>query len=99
MRDQLPELQKSAKAAQDSADAAKTAITQARDNFRQEQRPYNWLTNNLGGPTFFAPSAAVPLGQDQNQKGYVVWDWHYTNYGKSPTQNMHFNHLTAMSVI
>jgi hypothetical protein len=53
--------------------------------FYADQRPYIWLTNNLGGPTFLRPPGSK--GDD----GYVVWDWHYTNYGKTPARDVRFN--------
>ncbi|MHB8485524.1 MAG: hypothetical protein ACYDCM_07325 [Candidatus Acidiferrales bacterium] len=43
---------------------------------REEQRPYVWLTSTgLGSPEY------VPTGQ-------ILWDWHYTNYGKSPAYDI-----------
>lgn len=52
---------------------------------QQDQRPYVWLTNNLGKPGCIrAPNAPdVP-------DCYVVWDYHFTNYGKTPANNVRF---------
>jgi hypothetical protein len=74
-----------AKEARRSAAIAQQALTQAREQFRQDQRPYVWLTNNLGGPTLFVPP------RSSTSEGYVAWPWHYTNYGKTPAYNVHFN--------
>jgi hypothetical protein len=48
---------------------------------RRAQRPYIWLTNGgLGSPRFV-------LNQKNIGTGQVAWDWHYTNYGRSPAYN------------
>jgi hypothetical protein len=61
-----------------SADAAITAIGVARDHFRQEQRPYIWVSN------FGAPEFIPQRGDPKSQTGQVLWTWHFTNYGKTP---------------
>jgi hypothetical protein len=74
----------SATGATDSAKAARDAVTQARDQFRQDQRPYIWLTNSgLGTPEFILtrPNEVPPTGQ-------ILWTFHYTNYGKSPAYKL-----------
>lgn len=56
----------------DSNKITRESLHAAHDNFRQDQRPYIWLTNNLLWPHYFEPG------------GFPVWEWHYINYGKSP---------------
>lgn len=65
-----------------SANVAQAAVSQTRDQFRQDQRPFVWLTNDLGQPEF-VPKPGTPTGQ-------VVWDWHFTNYGKTPAYGIRF---------
>jgi hypothetical protein len=61
-------------------------LQDARGNFIKDQRPFIWLTNNLGSPTFLRPPDST------GPEGYVIWDWHFTNYGKTPARDIHFNH-------
>ena len=72
-----------ADAAVKSARAAETALQLT----KQEQRPIIWLTN-LGGPQFILdkPPSDPTTGQ-------IVWDWHYTNYGKTPALHVSFHHF------
>ncbi len=56
----------------------------ARENFRHDQRPYIWLTNELGSPRIVSPRAG------QSATGQVIWTYHFTNYGKSPALNVRF---------
>jgi hypothetical protein len=82
MSQQLPEIRKSAKAAQDSATAAQLAITQSRDQFRDEQRPYIALSNNgLGEPRFIENLLDPTIGQ-------VLWTSHVANFGKTPAYHV-----------
>lgn len=69
---QWKEMMVTSDAASDTAHQARRALVQARDQFRQDQRPYVWMTANLGSPMWITNT------------GQVVWDLHYTNYGKSP---------------
>ncbi|MGA8030116.1 MAG: hypothetical protein WB992_23460 [Bryobacteraceae bacterium] len=86
---QLGEMRKSTKAATDavvaaqqSGQSARDAIRQARDQFKDEQRPYLWLTNNgFGNPDFLALSAYPGHGQ-------ILWTYHISNYGKSPARDV-----------
>jgi hypothetical protein len=67
-----------------SVGLANKAIAQAREQFRQDQRPYIWLTNQgLGFPDFI-PTPNSP------SSGQVIWTWHYTDYGKTPAYNVRF---------
>jgi len=82
-----------ARAATASADGAieavrlsQEALAQARDNARQDQRPYLWLTNNLGSPIFI-PSR---VGETTLPVGQVAWTWRFTNYGKSSAYTVQF---------
>jgi hypothetical protein len=58
-----------------------------RENFRLEQRPIIWLTNDLGTPAF------VPNPKKADNTGQIVWDWHFTNYGKTPALHITFRHF------
>jgi hypothetical protein len=60
-------------------------ISDSRKHFVKDQRPYIWLTNNLGAPDFLRPPGST------DQKGYVAWAWHYTNYGKTPASQVTLN--------
>jgi hypothetical protein len=77
---------KAANAAMTSATIAQTALQTARDNFRAEQRPIIWLTNDLGSPQYFNLANKTDGGQ-------IAWEWHFTNYGRSPARHLTFHHL------
>jgi len=77
---------KAADAAVKSATTLETALQTARENFRAEQRPIIWLTNNLGSPQYVNPTNNPGGGQ-------IAWQWHYTNYGKSPALQLTFHQL------
>jgi hypothetical protein len=65
-----------------SVAAADRALAQARDQFRQDQRPYIWTTpTGIGNPEFI-PNALDP------RIGQIVWTFHYTAYGKSPAYDV-----------
>jgi hypothetical protein len=86
IRDQLPELQKSTKAAQDAAKYAQDALRQAREQFRQDERPYVWITNGgIGEPEFILDKNK---SGETRTTGQIVWTVHYTNYGKSPAYDL-----------
>jgi hypothetical protein len=70
----------SANAAQDATDSAKRGLAQSRDQFIQDQRPYVWVARDLGTPKFFLASG--------HTQGQVFWEWHFTNYGKSPAYHV-----------
>jgi hypothetical protein len=74
-------------AAVKSASTAEDALKTARENFRSEQRPIVWLTNDLGAPVF------VPDPKKADNTGQIVWDWHFTNYGKTPALHISFRHF------
>lgn len=63
------------------------ALTQARAQFRDEQRPYIWLTNNLGQPLFVHPKN-LKTGASVQKITQMIWTWHITNYGKSPAYSI-----------
>jgi hypothetical protein len=75
---------KAADAAVKSATTAETALNTARENFRAEQRPIIWLTNNLGSPQYINLTNNPGGGQ-------IAWQWHFTNYGKSPALHLTFH--------
>jgi hypothetical protein len=74
----LRQMRQSTKAAIEAADTAQKSLAQARDQFRQDQRPYIWATANLGSPERWEPT------------GQLVWDLHFTNYGKSPALEIRY---------
>ncbi len=77
---------KAANAAITSAATTQTALQTARDNFRIEQRPIIWLTNNLGSPQYVNRT-------DKPDGCEIAWEWHYTNYGRSPALHLTFHQL------
>jgi hypothetical protein len=63
---------------------ARDAITQSARQFTEEQRPYVSQTiNSTSGPKWIEN----PLHKDQGQ---ILWNWHMTNYGKTPAQEIRF---------
>jgi hypothetical protein len=84
------EVQKQTKAAVESASAAQNALAQARDQFREDRRPYIWLTKTGLGAPMFIPNIRDP------RTGQVVWDWHYTNYGKTPALDIRYTHYMKL---
>jgi hypothetical protein len=72
---------RSADAAKSAAETANATLNQARQQFLLEQRPILWLTNDLGIPEFILTRPDIGTGQ-------IVWNWHFTNYGKTPPQNL-----------
>jgi len=90
MNDTLVEIRKqttsaniSASAAQSAALTASQTLITTTNRFRIEQRPIVWLTNDIGKPDFVPQfnNPASPIGQ-------IAWDWHFTNYGRTPAQNV-----------
>jgi hypothetical protein len=71
-----------ADAAFDAAKAAQDAVRQSRESFQRDQRPYVWLTNDLGKPEFVQKAGT--------HSGQAIWDWHFTNYGKTPALGIRF---------
>ena len=70
---------------------ASDALRLSRDNFRQDQRPYIWLTGDLGSPRFIPP-----LVQPESIVGQVIWTFHFTNYGKTPAYNIRYQKYIKM---
>ena len=66
--------QANSEAAVQSAAAAIEAVKVARENFERDQRPYLWLTETSG-----------PIYKEFGG-GRIVWNCHFTNYGKTPAQ-------------
>ena len=79
--------------------AVSAAITQAQiadatlkatiKNFQSDERPYIWLPNNIDPPQFQFVKVIPPAPAGPE---WVVWNWHYVNYGKTPALNIHFTH-------
>ena len=84
MSQQLPELRKSAQGAADAALAAQKGLEQNDTHFQLEERPYIAQSiNSTTGPKWHS-------NVSDSGKGQLVWDWHMTNYGKTPAQNITF---------
>jgi hypothetical protein len=80
----------SAIAAVISASTALMALTTARENFRADQRPVVWLTNDVGRPEF------VPSVNQTDDTGQILWGWHFANYGKTPALRITFRHFISI---
>jgi hypothetical protein len=64
--------------------ATQSAIDLTRTQFTKEQRPYVWQTaKTTSSPTFHVNPKDPTTGQ-------VTWDWHMTNYGKTPANGVSF---------
>jgi hypothetical protein len=74
---------KAADAAAKSAATLETVLQTARENFRAEQRPVVWLSNEKGAPEFVIDKTGDNTGQ-------ILWTWHFTNYGKTPALHISF---------
>lgn len=72
-------------AAHQAVQIAQKSLKQAQESFVRDQRPYIWLTNDLGHPGYIEARVNGVL-MDQR----IGWDWHYENYGKSPAYNVRF---------
>jgi hypothetical protein len=59
---------------------AQRAVDLSARNFIVDQRPYIWLTNNLGSPQVW--------NKRTDGKVQITWAFHYTNYGKTPANNV-----------
>lgn len=60
---------------------AQRAVNLTAKNFIASERPFLWLTNDFGFPEF-KQFPGKPTGQ-------VTWEWHFTNYGKTPANAVH----------
>jgi hypothetical protein len=80
----------------DAADAAQSAVANAKEQFRQDARPYVWVTNNgLGQPEFIFDRTLT--GAPMNT-GQILWTFHYTDYGKTPAYNLSSERLFSVGV-
>jgi hypothetical protein len=70
---------------QTSADAAKRAA----DLAVRSQRPIMWLSNDNGAPKIFQNPRNAKEGQ-------ILWTWHFTNYGKTPPENVRFRQYVKL---
>jgi hypothetical protein len=69
--------------------ATREANRIARDQFRQDQRPYVWFAE-MGQPEFYNRDQPDP------RMGYLVWAWHFTNYGKSPADKLMLTQVVSV---
>jgi hypothetical protein len=91
MNDTLAEVRKqtasadtSSKAATIAAKAAQDAITQSKEQFVKDQRPYLWLAS---GESKKPVLGSVPSGKFKG-RGVILWDVDFNNYGRSPAHNL-----------
>jgi hypothetical protein len=70
-----------------SAKSAEETLKTTRENFISTERPYVWLTNDLG---------RLEFPHQPGQNGQVFWTWRYTNYGKSPALGLQFGHFIKL---
>jgi hypothetical protein len=76
---QLREMRKATVAATTASAAADKANIDAETRFREDERPYVWFTpTGPGAPVFVQNKGSNP------PTGQVAWEWHYTDYGKTP---------------
>jgi hypothetical protein len=78
---QLAEMKKTTEAAICANQTAQAALRQSRDQFIKDQRPYLWLTNDLG-PILKAPHSPG------NTSDKLACNFHFMNYGKTPAINV-----------
>lgn len=64
----------------------KTALTDARDRFNKERRPFIWFSPPSQGAT--EPEGLQFIKIRAPGMGQAVWQWHFTNYGHSPANNL-----------
>jgi hypothetical protein len=75
---------KAATAAKDAADTAKNTLIQSQKDFVRDQRPYVWQAIKTTSSPRFQVNPKDP------SVGYVLWEWHMTNYGKTPGNHVLF---------
>jgi hypothetical protein len=64
----------------------KESLDLVRDNFRKDQRPYVWLRNDL----LFPAHLQVKVKDGSTTDERATWDWHFTDYGKTPALHVKF---------
>jgi hypothetical protein len=67
-----------------TAEAANAAITQSRNQFRQDQRPYLWVANGKSG----VPAFNRLLEPDRAGFLQAYWDISVFNFGKTPAYHV-----------
>jgi hypothetical protein len=72
------EIQRQTASSENAVTEARNAITQSKNQFQTDQRPYVWLTGKKP-PTFADVTEFYHL-----KDGPVYWTVFYSNYGKSP---------------
>lgn len=66
---------------------AQRAVDLTAKNFVIEQRPYLWLGDNLGSPAIW---------NDPDGKAQIYWSWFFTNYGKTPANDMSYRTFISL---
>jgi hypothetical protein len=68
----------------DQLSETKLSVAQNDTQFKLDERPYIAQTiKSTSGPSWYQ-------NPHDNTKGQITWDWHMTNYGKTPAQNITF---------
>lgn len=83
MQRTLTEARSQTCAARQAVKIAQQSLQQAQKNFLLDQRPYIWLTNDLGHPHYIQVFLKGILTDSR-----VAWDFHYTNFGKTPAHDV-----------
>jgi hypothetical protein len=84
---QLSEMRKATEAATGALKTAQQANIDAENRFLEDERPYVWFTaSGTNGPEFVLNPGSNP------STGQVFWQWHYTNYGKTPAYGIQWVH-------
>jgi hypothetical protein len=69
-----------------NATLAENSLKQSREQFQKDERPYIWIKNEgLGNPEFIYDK---DLAGGNLSTGQILWSVHYTNYGKTPADNL-----------
>lgn len=68
---------------------AQQSLQLSRDNFVADQRPFIWLTSDFGAPVY----RRVP----DSSTGQIIWEWHFTNFGKTPANEVRLQHFMKLA--
>jgi hypothetical protein len=84
MTDTLNQVKLQTKAAQCAVQAALKANADAGDRFRKDERPYIAEAPKTTQPARFIPNPVHP-----EMGGQILWDYHFSNFGKTPAYHLH----------
>ena len=63
---------------------ADNTLKTAKEQFRRDQRPYLAQTSRSSEPPHFILTPGNP------SQGQIIWNWHMSNYGKTPADHVTF---------